>query len=107
MPNPMRIRRERLPRGAPKYPKELQGHLYRFLASYFRDGMRMVTRSRQMARTSGYDEGLMRQLAFWEAALGVCRDMARRVKNRQRHLLEMSDTELQEIMNQWRITFTP
>ena len=98
MPNPRSIKRKPAAKHYPRYDADQAAKLKRFLAAFLIDARRMVARTREMAIADKYSEMTTNQLDYWVTATAVAKDLIARVNYRQRHLLDITDEQIAEVL---------
>lgn len=103
MPSRSRKQRRIIPPNAPKYETRELKLILRFLAGLTLDTMYAIKGLTEFGVAPNAPDHYRRCMQYHTGRIDMLRHMAIRAANRQRHLLEMSEEQFQEIIKAWSL----
>lgn len=107
MKKPQSTRPKKLPKDYPRYDERDIKVIARYLVSFGMAARAMRQRSKEQMQNTGYEAMMVRQYEYWDASIGVVRDMITRLTHRQRHLVEVTDYQIGEVLQAWHPELMP
>ncbi len=99
MSNPRSISRGKSKMPAPRYPDDLERKIKRHLAAFLIHCQKMVSRTREIATKAGWHEPYKNQYEYWCTSVSVVRDILHNTFGKQRHLVDISDEQIDEALS--------